>query len=73
LAVAKVGPGGIYLVEKRTVPHFQERRMFRLSDIISYETWEKQRSRSIGEVARGKVRKILTTHKPAPFPEDIER
>ena len=73
MAVAKVGPGGIYLGEKRTVQHFRERRMSRLCDIISYEIWEKQRFRSIGEVAREKVREILATHKPTPLPEDIER
>jgi trimethylamine--corrinoid protein Co-methyltransferase len=71
--IDKVGPGGIYLGEKHTVQHFRERWMSRLSDISSYETWEKQGSRSIDEVARGKVREILATHKVTPLPEDVEK
>jgi len=71
--IDKVGPGGIYLGEKHTVQHFRERWMSRLSDISSYETWEKRGSRSIDEVAREKVREILATHKVAPLPEDVEK
>ena len=47
--------------------------MSRLSDISSYETWEKQGSRSIDGVARDKVREILATHKVTPIPEDVEK
>jgi len=71
--IDKVGPGGIFLGEKHTVQHFRERWMSRLSDISSYETWEKQGSRSIDEVAREKVREILATHKVTPLPEDVEK
>ena len=71
--IDKVGPGGIYLGEKHTVQHFRERWMSRLSDISSYETWEKQGSRLIDEVAREKVREILATHKVTPLPEDVEK
>jgi trimethylamine--corrinoid protein Co-methyltransferase len=71
--IDKVGPGGIYLGEKHTVQHFRERWMSRLSDISSYETWEKQGSRTIDEVAREKVREILATHKVTPLPEDVEK
>jgi trimethylamine--corrinoid protein Co-methyltransferase len=71
--IEKVGPGGIYLGEKHTVQHFRERWMSRLSDISSYETWEKRGSRKIDEVAREKVREILATHKVTPIPEDVEK
>jgi trimethylamine--corrinoid protein Co-methyltransferase len=71
--IDKVGPGGIYLGEKHTVQHFRERWMSRLSDISSYETWEKQGSCTIDEVAREKVREILATHKVTPIPEDVEK
>ena len=71
--IDKVGPGGIYLGEKHTVQHFRERWMSRLSDISSYETWEKRGSRTIDEVAREKVREILATHKVTPLPEDVDR
>jgi len=71
--INKVGPGGIYLGEKHTLEHFRERWMSRLSDIDSFETWEKKGSKSIAEVAREKVKEILATHKPAPIPEGVEK
>ena len=71
--INKVGPGGIYLGEKHTLQHFRERWMSRLSDIDSFETWQKKGSKSIGEVAREKVKEILATHKPEPIPDDVER
>ena len=71
--IDKVGPGGIYLGEKHTVQHFRERWMSRLSDISSYETWEKRGSKRIDEVAREKAREILATHKVTPLPEDVEK
>ena len=71
--IHKVGPGGIFLGEKHTLKHFRERWMSRLSDIDSFETWEKKGSRSIDKVAREKVKEILATHKPEPIPEDAQK
>jgi len=71
--INKVGPGGIYLGEKHTLEHFRERWMSRLSDIDSFETWQKKGSKPIDEVAREKVKEILATHKPEPIPEDVEK
>jgi len=71
--INRVGPGGIYLGEKHTLEHFRERWMSRLSDIDSFETWQKKGAKSIGEVAKEKVKEILATHKPEPMPEDVEK
>ena len=71
--IDKVGPGGIYLGEKHTVEHFRERWMSRLSDISSYESWEKEGGKRIDEVARERVKEILTTHEVMPLPEDVEK
>jgi len=71
--INKVGPGGIFLGEKHTLKHFRERWMPRLSDIYSFETWEKNGSKPIDKVAKEKVREILATHKPEPIPEDVEK
>jgi len=71
--IDKVGPGGMFLGEKHTLKHFRERWMSRLSDIDSFETWQKKGSRSIAEVAHEKVKEILATHKPEPIPEDIQK
>jgi len=71
--IDKVGPGGIFLGEKHTLKHFRERWMSRLSDIDSFEIWQKKGSKSIDEVAHQKVKEILATHKPEPIPEDVEK
>jgi len=71
--IDKVGPGGVFLGEKHTVQHFREVWVPRLSDISSYETWEKRGSKTIDEVAREKVREILATHRVTPLSEDVER
>jgi len=47
--------------------------MSRLSDIDSFETWQKKGSKSIAEVAHEKVKEILATHKVEPIPEDIQK
>ncbi len=71
--IHKVGPGGIFLGEKHTLEHFRERWMSRLSDVSSFETWQKKGSKSVDKVAKEKVKEILATHKPEPIPEDVER
>ena len=71
--IDKVGPGGIFLGEKHTLQHFKERWPSRLSDIDSFEAWQKKGSKSIGEVAHEKVKEILATHKPEPIAEDVEK
>jgi len=70
--IDKAGPGGHFLGEKHTLKHFRERWMPRL-DVDSLETWEKEGVKSLGELAHEKVKEILTTHKPAPLPEDVDR
>jgi len=71
--INKVGPGGMFLGEKHTLKHFRERWMSRLSDIDSFETWQKKGSKSIAEVAHEKVKEILATHKVEPIPEDTQK
>jgi len=71
--INQVGPGGIFLGEKHTLKHFRERWMSRLSDIDSFEIWQKKGSKSIAEVAHEKVKEILATHKVEPIPEDTQK
>ena len=41
--------------------------------IRDFTSWQQAGSRSLGEVAKEKVREILATHKPTPLPEDVDR
>jgi len=70
--IDKVGPGGHFLGENHTLKHFRERWMPRL-DVDNLETWEKEGIKSLGDLAHQKVKEILTTHKPTPLPEDVDR
>lgn len=71
--IGRVGPGGIFLGEKHTLQHFRERWMSRLSDIDSFETWQKKGSKPIDKVAKERVKEILATHKPEPLPADVAK
>jgi trimethylamine---corrinoid protein Co-methyltransferase len=70
--IDQVGPGGTFLGQRHTVDNFRERWMTRLSDISSFEAWEQKGSRSIGEVAREKVKEILKAHEVPPLPGSVE-
>jgi trimethylamine--corrinoid protein Co-methyltransferase len=71
--VDKVGPAGHFLGEKHTLEHYKRMWMPMLSAKSPFETWVKQGSKTIEEVAKEKVREILATHKPTPLPEDVDR
>jgi len=71
--INKVGPGGHFLGEKHTLEHYKGMWMPMLSAKSPFETWVKQGSKPIDEVAKERVKEILATHKVEPIPEDIER
>ena len=71
--IDRVGPGGHFLGEKHTLQHFREGWMPEITDMGTFEIWEKRGSKSIAQVAKEKTKEILATHKPEPIPEDVER
>ena len=71
--IDKVGPGGHFLGEKHTLQHFREGWMPEITDMETFEIWEKKGSKSIAQVAKEKTKEILATHKVEPVPEDVER
>ena len=60
--IKKVGPGGNYLKEMHTFHHFRENYMPKFFDRTAHETWVKNGSKAIDEVARARVKKLLSTH-----------
>jgi len=70
--IHKVGPGGIFLGEKHTLKHYKELGVPKLSDRSTFATWEKKGSKPIDEVAKEKVKEILSIHKPAPIAEEVQ-
>ena len=72
--IDKVGPGGHFLGQKHTIEHFKKETWIpELSDRSDFVSWQQAGSRSLDEVAKEKVREIRASHKPAPFPEAVER
>ena len=67
--------GGHYMGEKHTIEHVsRERYLPRISDKHTRGDWEKAGSKDLAQVARERVRQILTTHQPdPPLPKDLER
>jgi len=63
-----------FLQQKHTLQHFQsEHFMPKLVSRAARSRWEKMGSKSIVEVAREKVKKILTEHQPPRIEEDAEK
>jgi len=71
--IDKVGPGGHFLGEKHTLQHFREGWVPEISDMDTFEIWQRKGSKAIAEVAKEKTKEILAIHKVAPLPEAVER
>jgi len=71
--IDKVGPGGHFLGEKHTLQHFREGWMPEISDMDTFEVWQKNGSKAIARVAKEKMREILAKHKVEPLPDDVEK
>jgi len=70
--VDQVGPGGHFLGTKHTFRNFKERSWKpTLFDRRSYEQWESDGKKTMGQRAHEKVKEILAEHKPEPLPEDV--
>ncbi len=70
--INKVGPGGHYLSEGHTMRYFKTE--FSPNELVNryrYDNWREKGSKSMGEKAIEKAKKILLEHKPEPLPEDI--
>jgi trimethylamine--corrinoid protein Co-methyltransferase len=73
--IQRVGPGGHYLGEKSTVINVRSGEWL-IPDIGVHESqkaWENAGKVDILEEARAKVEHLLSTHKPLPLGEDIEK
>jgi trimethylamine--corrinoid protein Co-methyltransferase len=73
--IQKVGPGGNFLGEKSTRSNMRSGEWLipRLGMHETMSTWENTGKVDILEEARAKVEHILSTHKPLPLGEDIQK
>jgi len=73
--IQRVGPGGHFLGEKSTAVNmrFGEWLIARLGVHGAQESWEMAGKKNILEEAREKVENLLSTHKPLPLSDEVEK
>ena len=72
--IKAVGPAGTYLAQKHTMKHMREESsQARLIDRHSFESWEKNGSKTMFENANEEAIRILESHKPMPLEKDAAR
>jgi len=72
-AIKRAGQEGHYLADKHTIAHFRETWQPLISDARPYEVWLKAGGKSVAEVAKEEVMKILKTHKPPQLDKDTQK
>ena len=71
--IRKVGPGGNFLAQKHTLNYLlKEHHVPKISNRESYESWQRNGSKSVVDVSREKIREILEKHKPAALERDVQ-
>jgi len=73
--IQRVGPGGHFLGEKSTVANMRSGEWLipRLGVHETQESWEMAGKKNILEQAREKVENLLSTHKPMPLSDEVEK
>jgi trimethylamine--corrinoid protein Co-methyltransferase len=69
--IHEVGPGGQYLDHEHTYENFRNNWIPGLFSRDSYETWELDGSKTLGDKANQKVREIFETYEPTRLDEEI--
>ena len=73
--IQRVGPGGHFLGEKSTAANMRSGEWLipRLGVHDTQESWEMAGKKDILEEAREKVENLLSTHKPLPLSDEVEK
>jgi trimethylamine--corrinoid protein Co-methyltransferase len=70
--IKRVGPGGHFLGDDHTLDHFKENWQPDLTDRKTYEDWNSGGAKSMGQLAKEKVKGILKNHRPTPLPTEVD-
>jgi trimethylamine--corrinoid protein Co-methyltransferase len=71
--INETGPGGEYLTSEHTLRNFRRNWFPELLSRITYERWEKEGQKDLGQRASDKARFILKNHKPLPLDDNIRK
>jgi len=70
-AIANVGPGGNFLMEKHTMQHMREQSRPKVLDRKMRHGWEAAGAKDLTSAAHEVVIDILKNHKPEPLPKGV--
>ena len=70
--IKRVGPGGHFLADAHTFEHFRENWQPDLTDRRTYEDWQRRGAKSMGQLAKEKIKKIKENHRPVPLSPEVE-
>lgn len=71
--VEEVGPGGDFFTKPHTLDHYKQELWYpHLLDRSNYERWVKEGSLTLQARAQAEVKRILSSYKPQPLPEDVQ-
>jgi trimethylamine--corrinoid protein Co-methyltransferase len=72
-AIARVGPGGHYLMDEHTLEHFRtEFWRPELLDRANWEVWQADGARSLRTRVHERVLDLVDNYEPAPIPDPVE-
>jgi len=71
-AIKRVGPGGHFLGDVHTLDHFRENWQPDLTDRRTYEDWQSRGAKSMGQLAKEKIKKIKESHQPQPLSPEVD-
>ena len=70
--IKRVGPGGHFLGQDHTLNHFKENWQPDLTDRKTHEDWNSRGAKSMGQLAKEKIKGILKNHRPTPLPAEVD-
>jgi len=70
--VKRVGPGGHFLGDVHTLDHFRENWQPDLTDRRTYQDWQSRGAKSMGQLAKEKIKELKKNHQPQPLSPEAE-
>ncbi len=70
--IKRVGPGGHFLGDVHTLDHFRENWQPDLTDRRTYQDWQSRGAKSMGQLAKEKIKEIKEHHQPQPLSPEVE-
>jgi trimethylamine--corrinoid protein Co-methyltransferase len=69
----EVGPEGMFIGHRHTLERFQENFIPKIMNRDGRETWERKGSKTVQDLARETITRILASHHPKPLDPDVDR